>query len=114
MGHGHNGLIAADAWMTGVFILAFIIVIVGVIWLIHRKRVASDGLTTIERKELEYPESEIFSMLRQHGGPMMQREIIDSLPGDLEDLASVMNAMESKGLIQREWRSNQGTYIVST
>ena len=102
MGHGHNGLIAGDASVTGVFFLAFIIVIVGVVWLIHKKRVASDGLTTIERKELGYPESEILSMLRQHGGPIMQREIIDSLPGDLEDLASVMNAMESKRLIQHE------------
>jgi len=70
-------------------------------------------LTPIEKKELEYPESEILAMLRQHGGPMMQREIIDLLPGDLEDLASVMNAMESKGLIQRKWRSDQGTYIVT-
>lgn len=113
MGHGHNGLIAGNAWMMGVIILAFVIVIAGVIWLIHRKRVASDGLTPIERKELEYPESEILSMLRQHGGPMMQSEIIDTLPGDLDDLARVMNAMESKGLIQREWRSDQGTYSVT-
>ena len=113
MGHGHNGLIAGNAWMTGVIILAFIIVIVGVIWLIHRKRVASDGLTPIERKEMKYPESEILAMLRQHGGPMMQSEIIDTLPGDLEDFASGMNAMEAKKLIQREWRSDQGTYIVT-
>jgi hypothetical protein len=112
MGHWHNGLIAGDALMMGVTFLSFIIVIAGVIWLIHRKRVASDGLTPIKRKELDYPEQEILSMVRQHGEPMMQKEIIDSLPGDLEDLASVMNAMESKGLIQREWRSDQGTYIV--
>jgi hypothetical protein len=52
MGHGHNGSIAGDAWMTGVIILAFVIVIPGVIWLIHRKRVASDGLTPIERKNI--------------------------------------------------------------
>ena len=74
---------------------------------------ASDGLIPIERKELDYPEREILSMLRQHGGPMMQREIIDSLPGKLEDLASAMNAMEAKKLIQREWQSAQGAYIVS-
>jgi DNA-binding MarR family transcriptional regulator len=75
--------------------------------------VASDGLTPIERKELDYPKREILSMLHQHGGPMMQSEIIDTLPGDLDDLAEVMNAMESKGLIQREWQSDQGTYIVT-
>jgi hypothetical protein len=33
MGHGLNGLMAAgDAWMTGVIILASVIVIAGVIW----------------------------------------------------------------------------------
>ncbi|WP_319406982.1 hypothetical protein [uncultured Desulfosarcina sp.] len=113
MGHGHIALIAGDAWMTGVIILVFVIVIAGVIWLIHRKRVASDGLTPIERKELEYPNREILAMLRQHGGPMTQREVIDSLPGDLEDIARVMQAMESKGLIQRKWRSDLETYIVT-
>lgn len=113
MGHAHNTVSMFDPWMVGVIILTFIFVIAGVIWLIHRKRVASDGLTPIERKEMEYPESEILSMLRQHGGPLMQHEIIDSLPGDLEDLASVMNAMKSKGLIQREWRPDEGTYIVT-
>jgi DNA-binding MarR family transcriptional regulator len=88
-------------------------VIAGVIWLIHRKRVASDGLTPIERKELEYPDREILAMLRQHGGPMAQREVIDSLPGELADIARVMNAMESKELIQRKWRSDPETYIVT-
>ena len=113
MSHAHNTVSMFDPWMIGGIILAFIIVIASVIWLIHRKRVASDGLTPIERKELDYPEREILSMVRQHGGPMMQKEIIDSLPGDLEDLASVMNAMESKGWIQREWRSDEGTYSVT-
>jgi len=41
-----------DPWMMGGIILAFIIVIAGVIWLIHRKKVASDNLTPIESKEL--------------------------------------------------------------
>jgi hypothetical protein len=113
MGHGHNGLIAGDALMMGMYIFAFIVVIAGIIWLIHRKSVASDGLTPIERKNMEYPECEILSMLRQHGGPMMQREIIDSLPGDPEDLAGVMKHMETSGWIQREWRSEQGTFMVS-
>jgi hypothetical protein len=113
MGHSHNTVSTFDPWMVGGIILAFIFVIAGVIWLIHRKRVASDGLTPIERKELDYPEIEILAMLRQHGGPMMQSEIIDTLPGDHEDFARVMNAMEAKKLIQREWRSDQGTYIIT-
>lgn len=113
MGHAHNTISTFDPWGIGGLILAFIILIAGVVWLIHRKRVASDGLTPIERKELDYPEREILAMLRQHGGPMMQSEIIDALPGDLADLASVMKTMEAKGLIHREWRSEQGTYIVT-
>lgn len=113
MGHSHNTIFMSDPLLIGAIVLSFIIVIASVIWLIHRKRMASDGLTPIERKELDYPEREILSMVRQHGGPMMQKEIIDSLPGDLEDLASVMNAMEAKGWIQREWRSDEGTYVVT-
>jgi hypothetical protein len=67
----------------------------------------------MERRELGYPENEILSMLRQHGGPMLQIEIIDLLPGELEDLAEVMNAMETKGLVCREWRPDHRTYIVT-
>lgn len=58
----------------------------------------SDGLTAIERKELDELEREILPMLRQRGGLMPQSEIIDALPGDLADLASVMKGHGSKGL----------------
>jgi len=87
-------------------ILAFIILIAGVIWLIHRERVACDGWTPMERKDLDYQEREILSMLRQHRGPMMQSGMIDMSPGDLENIAGVMKGMESRGLIQCEWRSD--------
>ena len=113
MGRGHNILLTTGPWLMGVIIPAFITVIAGIIWLVHRRTVASDGLTPMERKDLNYLEREILSMLRQYGGPIMQSEIVDALPGDLEDLAEVMKGMEAKGLIQREWRSNQGTYIVT-
>lgn len=113
MRHGHTGFIGIDAWDMGLMVLVFILLLGGVFWLIHRKRVASDGLTPIERKELDFPERDILSMLRQHGGPMIQSEIIDTLPGDLDDFAGVMNAMESKGLIQREWRSDKRSYLVT-
>jgi uncharacterized membrane protein len=102
MGHAHNIMSTSDSWVFGGIIFAFIIAIAGVVLLIHRKRVASEGLTPIEREELDYPEREILSMLRQHGGPMMQSEISGTLTGELEDLVRVMNAMESKKLIQRE------------
>jgi septation ring formation regulator EzrA len=111
MGHGYNGVMSHNLGI-GIIIFGFAIVIFGVIWLIHRKRVASDGLTPKERKELDYPEKDILSMLRQHGRPMMQSEIIDTLPGDLDDLAEVISAMEEKGYFHREWNIDQGTYII--
>jgi len=113
MRHIHNTTLMTEPLVIGAIILVFIIVIAGVVWLIHRKRVASDGLTPIERKKLDYPEREILSMLRQQGGPMMQSEIIDALPGDLEDLSGVMKSMQDRGFIQRQWRSDQKTFIVT-
>jgi hypothetical protein len=62
---------------------------------------------------MSFREREVLSMVRQHGGPMRQDEIVDLLSGDLDNLADVMNGMETKGLIHREWNSDQGTYIVS-
>ena len=68
MRHAHNTIVMTDPWMIGGIVLAAIVAFAVVIWLIHRKRVASDGLTPKERKALDYPEREILAMLRQHGG----------------------------------------------
>jgi len=114
MGHGHYTSATADPWMFGVVVVAVIGVVAVVIWLVHRSTVASNGLTPVERKKLPFQEREILSMVRQHGGPMRQNEIVDALSGDLENLAGVMKDMETKGLIHREWESDQGTYILST
>ena len=113
MGHGHPVSMAADPWIFGIA-LTVVIVVVLVIWLIHRSTVASDGLTPMERKNLTFSEREILSMVRQHGGPIRQTEIVDLLSDDLEDLAGIMKDMETKGLIHREWKPDQGTYVVST
>lgn len=113
MGHGHTGLINGNPLMVVIIIFVFIILMAGIMWLVHRSRIASDGLSPVERKDLDYPACEILSMLRQHGGPMMQNEIIDLLPAEPDDVAEVFNDMEKRHLIHREWQSEQGTYKVT-
>ena len=113
MGHGHHTSLTANPWPIAVVVVTLIGVVAVIIWLVHRRRVASDGLTAIERRNLPYEQREILSMLRQHGGPMRQDDIVDTLSSDLDDLADVIRRMETQGLIRREWNSDQGTYIVS-
>jgi len=100
--------------MIALIIIGLVLLVAGLIWLIHRRTVASDGLTPLERKNLSFQEREILSMVRQHGGPMRQDWLIDELPGDSEDLAGVILEIENKGLIKREWKADVGTYMVST
>jgi uncharacterized membrane protein len=99
--------------MIALFIAGAIVVVILLIWLIHRRSVASDGLTGKERKELSSEQKEILSLLRQHGGPMMQTELVDIMPYDLEDAAEMLKAMEGKGLIRREWKQEQATYEIT-
>jgi len=54
------------------------------------------------------------SMLRQHGGPMMQSEIANKIPIDAEDLAEALKSMETEGLIHRQWEPKESTYLIST
>lgn len=103
-----------EPWMIALFIAGVIAVVVLLIWFIHRRTMASDGLTEKERKELSSDQREILSMLRQHGGPMIQTELVDMMPYDLDDIAEILKEMESKGLLRREWKSEKGTYEITT
>jgi len=100
-------------WMGTIMIGLSIILIVVFVWLIHRRTIASDGLTPMERKNLPLEEREIISMLRQNGGPMRQDEIADIFPGDLEYFAEIIKAMETKKLLSRKWDSGLGTFLIS-
>ncbi len=99
-------------WMIGIFLGSILLIIVGIIWFLHNRNIASDGLTPVERKILPFPEREILSMLRQNGGPVKQNEMLEELSGDLKDLAEAVKTMETKGLLHRKWESELGTYIV--
>lgn len=114
MRHGHQYPLFSEPWMIALIIIGLVLLVVGLIWLIHRRTVASDGLTPLERKNLSFQEREILSIVRQHGGPMRQDWLVDELPGDSEDLAGIILEIENKGLIKREWKSDVGTYMVST
>jgi uncharacterized membrane protein len=98
--------------MIALFIAGAVVIVVLLVWYIHRKTVASDGLTTEERKELPSEQKETLSLLRQHGGPMMQTELVDIMPYDLDDAVEILKEMESRGLIRREWKQEQGTYEI--
>ena len=81
-------------------------------WFIHRRGSASDGLTGSERKTLEYPNRDILSLLRQNGGPMDQKEIIDLTPGDFNELAKAIRELELSKFITRKWNAENSTYTI--
>ena len=114
MGYGHHILGGAEPWQIAAAIIAFAGIIGIVLWLVHRRTVASDGLTPMERKSLPHPQREILSMLRQQGGPMMQSQIADAIPMRLEDVADALKELEGQSLISRQWDSEKNTYAVTT
>lgn len=113
IGRGHHFSSTGDFWMIALIVGSLIALFVLILWLIHRRTVMSDGLTLIERKKLSRLEREILAMVRQNGGPMLQSEIVDTLPGDLEDLAEIMKSLEYKGLLDRKWTSEKNSYVVT-
>ena len=112
MRHSHH-IFTYESWLVVVLLAALLVVVILLIWFFHRRAVASDGLTGRERKELPSEQREILSMLRQKGGPMLQTELVDVMPYDLDDIAAILKEMESKGLIRRMWKSEQGTYEIT-
>ena len=111
MRHSHH-IFTYEPWLA-VVLLAALLVVILLIWFFHRRMVAADGLTGRERKELSSEQREILSMLRQEGGPMLQTELVDVMPYDLDDIAGILKEIESKGLISRIWKSEQGTYEIT-
>ncbi len=113
MRHEHPILTGVDPWSLGVVLLAVLVLVGVIVWVARRRTVASDGLTPVERMNLPYPHREILSMLRQHGRPMTQSEMLNSIPIDLEDLLEALENMEAKGLIHRSRQAPGNTYLVS-
>jgi uncharacterized membrane protein len=100
--------------MIALFIAGIIVIVVLLVWFIHRRTAASDGLTEKERKQLPSEQKEILSMLRQHGGPMLQTDLANLLPYDIEEIAEALKDLESRDLIRREWKTDNKTYKITS
>ena len=108
-----NHVFNYEPWIIVIFLAGLAVFIVLLICFIHRRIVASDGLTGKERNELPSEQRELLSMLRQSGGPMRQTDLVDVMPYGLDYIAGILKEMESKGLIHREWKSEQGTFEIT-
>ena len=95
-------------------ILGGVLLVIGIVGLVSYFRGRqSDSLSRKERGELNAMQAEILALIRQNGGPILQTELGDTLPYDVEDIAGVVKELESKSLLQREWKSEQQTYEIA-
>jgi hypothetical protein len=113
MGHEHHVLDGVTPWPAGVTVILLVCAVGLGLWFIHRRTLASDGLTPVERKTLPHPHREILSMLRQHGGFMLQSEIAGAMPERLEEVAAALKGLEERTFIGREWDSEKSTYRIT-
>lgn len=110
MSHGHH---AAFDPTTGMIVLVVVLLFLPVVlWFFFSKTVGVQGLTSWERKNLPFHERELVSMLRQHGGPMRQDLLVESLAGDSEYLFDFILELEKKGLIKRAWDAGTSTFLI--
>jgi hypothetical protein len=70
MRHGNYLSHFYGEWTIIFFIGAVLALLVGIIWLIHRRTTASDDLPLVEGRKHPSLEREVLSMLRQNGGPV--------------------------------------------
>lgn len=73
----------------------------------------SDGLSRTECRKLNATQAEILAMVRQDGGSMLQTELANLLPYDIEEIAEARKDLEPGGLIRREWKSDNETYEIT-
>ena len=111
MGHGHY-ITTIEPWTVLATILGVLALLIFIVYIFHRKRMTSDGLSPIERKKLDYPERNILSMLRQKGAPLIQTDIMDSMSIEFEEFVEAINELELEKLIKREWNMERNTYTV--
>lgn len=108
--HGHG--IGPPFWIWLVVGGILLIVVIVVLLSYFRGR-QSDGLSRAERRELNPVQVEILALIRQNGGPLLQSELSDILPYDVDQIAEILKELESKGLIRRQWKSEQQTYEIN-
>ena len=107
--HGHLGP-AAWIWLVLGGILLIVVIIAVLSYFRGRQ---SDGLSRTERRELNSTQAEILAMIRQNGGPVLQTEIANLLPYDIEEIVGMLKNLESRGLIRRVWKLDNETYEIT-
>ncbi len=108
MNHHGRGFGPAEWFWLVVVGMVVLVIAVFVYWQVRQ----SDGLSRTERRELDSTEAEILAMLRQTGRPLSQAEIADILTLDADDIGEAAQHLEVRNLIQRQWSSEQQTYII--
>jgi len=107
---GHGASFGTWGWL----VLAGTVLLVLLLAALAYSRVRqSDGLSRSERRELDPMEAEILAILRQTGGPMAQSGVGELILADSDDIAQAVHGLEARGLVQREWSSQQQTYMLS-
>jgi DNA-binding MarR family transcriptional regulator len=107
MGHSLHGVFPVVAVLGGVAALAFIL------WLVFRNRViGASGLCEHERQTLPGEEADLLAMLRQKGGPMTQPDICENTGRTPEDIAALLQSLEDRGLVKRDWQPEGKAYTV--
>lgn len=97
--HIQSGIAGTDLWMLlaiggGIILLVFIMIII-----IRRHNIGSNGLAPVERNSLPGEQKEVLAMLRQHGGSMVQTEIVDNIAGSIDYITDILLALELKSIL---------------
>ena len=92
----------------GVLVVA---VLVGVV--LYRRLRQPDGLSPHERRHLGPLEAEVLALVRQRGGPVSQPDIAAESGADTELVGRVLQDLQARGLVRRDWSHEDECYIVS-
>lgn len=112
--HIQSGIAGMDPWVLvlvvlgGIFLISFLVIAA-----IRRHNIGSDGLTPAEKKSLPREQREVLTMLRQHGGTMVQTEVADNIAGDMSYVVAILSELEERGKITRQWNADSGAFLVS-
>lgn len=107
--HVQSGM---NPWMFAAILGGILLLIIGLIMITRRYEIGSDGLNRLEKKSLPREQWEVLSMLRQHGGKMVQTEVADNIAGDVDYVVDILMELERKAKINRYWDAEKGAYLV--
>src|SRR3990172_2640169 len=107
---GHGLGLGAWGWLL---VGAMVLLVVAVAVAVYFRGRQPDGLSRAERRKLGPMTPEILAIVRQTGRPASQAELAELVSMDADDIAKAVQDLESRGLVRREWSSEQQTYLVT-